>query len=241
MKHFRPHRFPPLSQAKPVALRHGGSAEQWQTSLAEGFRQGTQEGYREGQQRGLADGHIEGFSEGRNEGIQQGHEQAKQETLAAFDSVARPLEALQEKLERLHADYQSAKRKEMVDLVARVARQVIRCELNLQPVQLLALVDETLAAMPPVAEGGVTVYLNAEDLRRIHEIDPKRFRRWKLLADPRLESGECRVRAGDQEVDAGCKQRLAACMEQVSTQLLDSGESSTAHEAEIAEIAEVDA
>ena len=35
------------------------------------------------------------------------------------------------------------------------------------------------------------------------------------LADPRLEPGECRVKAGDHEVDAGCQGRLAACMEQV--------------------------
>jgi flagellar assembly protein FliH len=166
MKSFRPHRFPPLSQVVEVGPRQAGDAGQWQASLDEGFRQGMDDGYRQGHQSGLTAGHAEGYAEGHKQGLRQGHEQARQDTLAAFDAVARPVETLLEKLEQLHADYQSAKRKEVVDLVARVARQVIRCELTLQPVQLLALVDETLAAMPPVAEGGVEVYLNAEDLPR---------------------------------------------------------------------------
>jgi flagellar assembly protein FliH len=239
MKSFRPHRFPPLSQVVEVGPRQAGDAGQWQASLDEGFRQGMDDGYRQGHQSGLTAGHAEGYAEGHKQGLRQGHEQARQDTLAAFDAVARPVETLLEKLEQLHADYQSAKRKEVVDLVARVARQVIRCELTLQPVQLLALVDETLAAMPPVAEGGVEVYLNAEDLRRIRELDPKRFRRWTLLADPRLESGECRVRAGDHEVDAGCNQRLAACMEKVSMHLMEATHSETHSEprSEVVEMA----
>lgn len=220
MRSYRPHRFPPLSQALLLAPRPSAGADPWQASLAEGFKQGRELGYREGHGSGVADGHAEGFAEGLAQGLLQGREQARQETLAAFEDVARPLEAVLEQLERLQADVQSAKRREVVDLVGRVARQVIRCELGLQPVQLLALVDETLAAMPPVTEGGIEVYLNVDDLRRIRELDPKRFRRWTLLADPRLASGECRVRAGDHEVDAGCNQRLAACMEQVNKQLI---------------------
>jgi flagellar assembly protein FliH len=35
------------------------------------------------------------------------------------------------------------------------------------------------------------------------------------------------VKAGDHEVDAGCNQRLDACMEQVSAQLLEVGEPQT--------------
>jgi flagellar assembly protein FliH len=102
--------------------------------------------------------------------------------------------------------------------VAKVARSVIRAELALQPVQIMALVDETLASMPP-SRDDVDVYLNPEEMKRVTELDPKRAKRWNLIADSRLEPGECRVRAGDNEVDAGCTQRLAAVMEQVDKQL----------------------
>jgi flagellar assembly protein FliH len=117
-------------------------------------------------------------------------------------------------LKKLKTEYKNAQRKEVVDLVGKIARQVIRAELALQPVQMLALVDEALSAMPPTRDE-VEVMLNPEEMKRIQELDPKRAKKWNLMADPALEPGECRVRAGDHEVDAGCQGRLAACMEQV--------------------------
>ena len=131
-------------------------------------------------------------------------------------------------LKKLRSDYRAAQRKEVVDLVAKVARQVIRAELALQPVQLMSLVEETLASMPPTREE-IDVFLNPEELKRITELDPKRSKKWNLIADARLEGGECRIKAGDNEVDAGCHQRLAAVMEQVDNQLqaADGGDDDT--------------
>ena len=56
-------------------------------------------------------------------------------------------------------------------------------------------------------------------LQRIQELDSTRVPDWKLQADSTLDAGECRLRVGEAEVDAGCKQRLGACMEQVREQL----------------------
>lgn len=215
MSAARPYRFPPLRLPE---LRSGVSAADMQSSLAEGFQQGMDAGFAEGRAAGLAEGHADGVARGLAEGRQQGLLLARQEGLARFDSLAQPLDAMLASLRQAQADYHAAIRKEMVELVARVARQVIRCELALQPVQLLALVDETLAAMPPSAEV-VQVFLNPEECQRIQELAPERAARWQLLADARLAPGECRVRLGDVEADAGCQQRLDACLEQVSEQL----------------------
>ncbi|HSI56507.1 MAG TPA: flagellar assembly protein FliH [Ideonella sp.] len=214
----RVHRFPPLSQLRDTAPADAAGAVSAQVSYAEGFQAGQDTGYREGfesgRQEGLANGQREGLALGRREGVAE----ARQAAMARFDSLSQPLEALFGELQQLQDDYQSALRKEVVDLVAKVARQVIRCELALQPVQLLSLVDETLATMPPTPKG-VEVYLNPEDLQRIQELAPERASRWSLLADAALEPGECRVKAGTREADAGCRQRLAACMEQIGSQL----------------------
>jgi flagellar assembly protein FliH len=222
MKHYRPHRFPPLSQLSQLSapLQSGGSSgSEWQASLSEGFEQGKSEGF----EVGLEQGRQDGYEAGRDAGLQQGRADGRNETLVSFDSLASPLEAVLQELKNVQADYQLALREDVIDLVAKVARQVIRCELALQPTQLLTLVDETLAAMPPVREG-VEVFLNPGELQRILEVDPERAKAWTLIADPRLEPGECRVKAGDHEADAGCRQRLTACMEQVSKQLLGEGE-----------------
>lgn len=222
MKTYHPYRFPTLGQlaeAGPAAVAAGS----WQASLAEGYRQGRDDGYREGHETGLVDGRRDGLASGRADGLAQGRDEGMQAVRATFDTLARPLDAMFAELQRLQADYQRALRTEVVELVAKVARQVIRAELALKPVQMLALVDETLAAMPATRDG-IEVYLNPEELQRIRELDPERAARWTLIADAHLAPGECRVKAGTQEADAGCQQRLMACMEQVSAQLAEAAE-----------------
>ena len=74
------------------------------------------------------------------------------------------------------------------------------------------------SADPPAFRDVTDAFLPST--RHQREASPDRASRWTLIPDPRLEPGECRVRAGGREADAGCRQRLAACMEQVSAQLL---------------------
>ncbi|HEY1226136.1 MAG TPA: flagellar assembly protein FliH [Ramlibacter sp.] len=216
MKQLRPYHFPPLAQflaasgsTSPAASSATAEAD-WQGAMADGFRQGQQDGYDVGVEQGRADGYAAGHEEGLARGIEEGRQQA----LAELEAMAKPVDAMLRGLKKLKTEYKNAQRKEVVDLVGKIARQVIRAELALQPVQMLALVDEALSAMPPTRDE-VEVMLNPEEMKRIQELDPKRAKKWNLLADPRLEPGECRVKAGDHEVDAGCQGRLAACMEQV--------------------------
>jgi flagellar assembly protein FliH len=217
MKQFRPYHFPPLSQflaanGNAASSSSASSTEaDWQDAMADGFRQGQQDGYDVGVEQGRGEGYDAGHAEGLARGIEEGRQQA----LAQLEEMAKPVDAMLRGLKKLKTEYKNAQRKEVVDLVGKIARQVIRAELALQPVQMLALVDEALAAMPPTRDE-VEVMLNPEELKRIQELDPKRAKKWNLLGDPALEPGECRVKAGDHEVDAGCLGRLAACMDQVS-------------------------
>lgn len=220
MKQFRPFHFPPLAQFIANGAAKGASSsassmgsnpgEDWQSAVADGYRQGQREGYEVGLDEGRADGYNAGQAEGLERGIAEGRAQA----LAELEQMAKPVDAMLRGLKKLKTEFQSTQRKEVVDLVGKIARQVIRAELALQPVQMLNLVDEALAAMPPTRDE-IEVMLNPEELKRIQELDPKRAKKWNLMADPSLDAGECRVRAGDHEVDAGCQGRLAACMDQV--------------------------
>jgi len=223
MKHWRAHRFTPLREMAGSAAWSEG-APGHRTASAEGFQQGMERGYREGQERGLQEGRELGLVQGLEEGREQGRHSGQEEVREHFGTLAAPLQAMFDSLGQLQSDYQTALRREVVELVAKVARQVIRCELALQPGQLLSLVDETLATMPRAPAGSIEVYFNEGDLQRILEIDHSRAARWTLLADAQLEPGECRVRAGSHEADAGCRQRLAGCMEQINAQLLPQSE-----------------
>lgn len=221
---WRSHRFVPLSElvsseawrrGLPTNLPPGVHA-----SIEEGFQQGMERGYREGYANGEREGRASGFEQGLAEGRAQGEEAARAEARERLVALAAPIDAMRAALAQLQEDYQTALRREVVDLVAKVARQVIRCELALQPAQILALVDETLATMPRSPDSSIEVYLNPGDLQRIVDIDHERPAHWHLLPDARLEPGECRVRSAHHEADAGCRQRLSACMEQITEQLL---------------------
>lgn len=226
---WRPHRFAPLSELTGTEAWQAGvpahMSAQMQAATADGFQRGMERGYREGHESGQRDGFAKGLTEGREQGHREGVDQALQDARARFESLARPMDSMLAALHGLQEDYQSALRKEVVDLVARVAREVIRCELVLQPGQLLTLVDETLATMPPTSRSDTQIILNNKDLERIREIAPERAARWNLVGDPHLESGECRIRSKDREVDAGCRQRLASVLDQVNDQLLPDDDS----------------
>lgn len=223
MTTLRPHRFPPLLQVRQgmVAPTSALSGAQLQAALADGFQEGLDKGYAQGHAQGLAAGQDEARRQAEREGRQQGLTQARQETLAAMKAPLAALDQLAEQWEQLQAEFRAAMRRDVVDLVERVARQVIRAELTLRPAQLLGLVDETLASMPAVERGGVTVFLNPDDLKRLKDLAPDRLREWVLHPDAQLASGECRVVAAGQEADAGCSQRLDACMEQVRAQVFE--------------------
>jgi flagellar assembly protein FliH len=219
VKHWRPFRFPPLGLATATLPGlPGDDPVQLQASVADGFRQGMDAGYREGFDAGEQAGRDAGHAQGLAEGRVQGFEAARREVLSHFDGLAAPLEAAAEAMRRTCEDYQGALREDVVELVAKVARQVIRCELTLKPAQILDLVEETLAALPPVS-GDVEVLLNAEECARIRELAPERAARWRLVPDAKLASGECRVRTAQSEADAGCQQRLEACLDKVREQL----------------------
>lgn len=221
MKYFRPHRFPNLSRAQATqsAQFDGAAVQDAGTGWQEGYEQGQVRGFDEGYASGLEQGRQDGLAEGRRKGLELGREDGRAEAVAEFANLAVPLDKALTSLRKLHDDYQSAMRRELVDLVAKVSRQVIRCELALQPKQLVTLVEETLSGMPP-ANGKVEVLFNPLDLERVLDLDPQRAQMWNLVADPRLEAGECRVKSGGQEADAGCRQRLQACIDQIEAQVL---------------------
>jgi len=226
---WRPHRFVPLSQlmasdAWLAGSGRRGAAAQAHVSTNEGFQQGLERGYREGYESGLSAGREAGRQQGLQSGLREGAEQGRREALQAFERLAAPIDSMLLGLQRLQADYHSAMRKEVVQLVATVARQVIRGELALQPSQILAMVDESLTTLAHASDAPVEVILNPEDYKRIQELNRERPAHWNLYADATLEHGECRIRVGAREVDAGCRQRLAACMEQISEQLSPQGE-----------------
>ncbi|MCS3394441.1 flagellar assembly protein H [Burkholderia thailandensis] len=221
MKTYQRYRFPSLRSVARDASARASAAPAAEAQCAdidarieEGFRQGREDGYREGFEHGEA----EGMKQGREAGFAAGAQQARDALRSEYAGIAKTLDAMRDAFARVQAEYLAARRTELVDVVAKVAKQVIRCELTLQPSQMAALIEETLGTMPASSDAP-EVHLSPDDHARLAGLLPERARHWRLVPDARLEAGECRVLLGGNEADAGCQHRLDACVERICEQL----------------------
>jgi flagellar assembly protein FliH len=202
MKAYRRYAFPSLSRvlAGPDAIAEAEAAEAaWNEDRLEACRQ---------------DGYEEGHAAGYAEGAKLAGEKAAREARAALDAISEPLNALVAGFTRMQHEYQSAAREQLTALVEQVAKQVVRAELEIRPEQFLAFVDEALAELPKPAER-VEVRLNPDEYHRVLNVAPARAGQFALTPDAQLAPGECRISAGERELDVGCGQRLATCIEQI--------------------------
>ncbi len=223
---YRRHRFPPLAQAKTIDQRLSlGDGEQdtlvdIQQRLEAGFQQGIEQGHEEGFRQGLNQGVQQGLLEGQKEGFQKGFVSGERAGKKVFDEAVQPVHDLYKALSRWQLEKEQQQRQVICELVQKVAQQVIRAELTLMPQQILALVDETLGAMPGKHET-VTVYLNPQDLERITQINTELAENWKLVAKPELPVGGCHLVTEEAEADASCHSRLEDCMDNIKQHLLE--------------------
>ena len=169
------------------------------------------QGMTEGQEQGFSEGHQQGFAEGRRQGYTEGSLAGQQEGRKQFVEAAQPLEAITGKVNDFLAHIERKQREDLLQLVEKVTRQVIRCELALQPTQLLALVEEALAAFPAMPET-LQVMLSTEEFNRLRDAVPEKVSEWGLTPSPDLPPGECRVITDKSELDIGCEHRLEKIM-----------------------------
>lgn len=215
---WRVFRFPPL--------RHGGTGEadagsepgNLQQAVSEGFREGLDKGYADGLEQGREVGHREGYEDGRRQGLQRGIDEGRMQGREVFEVASRPLDEMQAAVRRYLDELEARRREELLELVQKVARQVIRCELTVNPAQLLTLAEEALVGMPG-ENGMVQLMLNPEECARIRDIAPERAAAWRLVPDESLALGECRVVTEQAEADIGCQQRLDACIDALADHL----------------------
>lgn len=216
---WRPYRFPPRCSGALQEQWQGGDPVELQRAVADGYQHGSEKGYREGLEQGREAGQEEGLRAGRQEGLRQGREEGRAEGRQIFETAAQPLDRLRAEFQRFAENYEAQRREQLLELVQKVAKQVIRCELTLHPTQLLSLADEALAAMPERPQG-VQLLLNPEECARIRELAPERAAAWRLVPDERLALGECRLLTAEEETDIGCQQRLDSCMQVLDEHLL---------------------
>ena len=212
----RPYRFPPLPDA--LAQEWNNDPIALQRAISDGFQEGNEKGYQEGLIQGQEQGQQLGYEAGLEQGLQEGLQQGRIEGRESFDRASAPLEAVNHELRNFLSQLERTRRQELLALVKKVSEQVIRCELTLNPTQLLTLAEEALSGMP-LESMEVHINLHPQEFARIKDLAPDRAASWRLVADETLALGECRIVTPQAEVDVGCQQRLDACVETLSQHL----------------------
>ena len=153
----------------------------------------------------------EGFNMGRNEGrtkgLQEGRAEAKAEftqkinqLTALFNTLADPIEQLDEELEQ-----------SVAELTLAIAKQLVRREIKIEPGEIVAVVREAVKALP-ISARNPTIYLHPEDMQLVRSAlslgeDEKS---WRLEEDLLLTRGDCRVETESSYIDASIEARLSA-------------------------------
>lgn len=143
----------------------------------------------------------EGFSQGREEGLAAAAEELGRKTgelTALLQGLARPLETADERVVE-----------ELVALAVAMSRHIVRRELQTAPDEIIRVVREALAVLPSQT-ADVRVEMHPQDAGLVRESLPESEgeRAWRIVEDPALTRGGCRVISDVSRVDATVEQRL---------------------------------
>ena len=153
----------------------------------------------------------EGFDQGRKAGFEYGHKEALAEGRERLRQSVERFDALLQTLDRPLRLLDDQVEQELIALVITMVRQLVRREVRMDPGQIVGIVREALAVLP-VSSRNVRVVLHPDDatlVREIFDLSDGDLG-WKIVEDPVLTRGGCRILTDTSQVDATLEARLAA-------------------------------
>ena len=143
------------------------------------------------------------YAKGYMEGLQQGQKEIRQQVAylqTIMATLAMPLPGVDEQVVQ-----------EMAELCMAVVKQLVRRELKSSPDEVVAVVKEAVG-MLPMTPGEVRLELNPEDAALVRKAlgEPGTETSWRIIEDPLLTRGGCRVLTNTSRIDATVENRINA-------------------------------
>ena len=151
----------------------------------------------------------EGYEQGRKEGFDYGHREAME---AGRKEITEKLATLDELLSTLDVPFKELDdqvEQELLTLVVAMVRQLVRREVRTDPHQIIGVMREAMAILPVNARD-IRVLLHPEDAEIVKELYTvaEGDLAWKVVEDPVIQRGGCRVITDNSQVDATLESRL---------------------------------
>lgn len=164
--------------------------------------------HRQAHQEGFDAGYAEGLEKGLAAGRQQGEQQIRDE-LMRLQSVLGGVDEAVRELGKLTSE-------ELLDLSLELSRQMLRQALKVKPELLLSIVQSVMESIPQHSQHP-HLYLNPEDavIVKNHLHTEITLGSWKVVDDPRIERGGCKIETSSAEIDVTLEsrwQRLASAL-----------------------------
>ncbi len=156
------------------------------------------EGYAQGYEIGVEQGHKDGFNSGHGK-LEKLLSERLQRINSVLSFISRPLSDLDEQVVN-----------QLADMSILIARQLIRRELHTDPGQVIAVVRDAMTALP-VNTRDTRIFLHPDDATLVREafsINEEREQTWKLIEDPSITRGGCRIEAENSKIDATVEYKM---------------------------------
>ena len=167
-----------------------------------------QEAYAEGLEQGLQAGHREGYMGGLQQGQQEINEiigHLRNVAMSFGTEVAQCGESMAPELLNLGLD---------------LSKAMLKTALAVKPELILPTVTSAIHALPSLQLPAL-LYLHPDDavLVRKHLGEDLTQNGWRLIDDPELDRGGCRIETGTNQIDATTQTRWRRLAESLSKQL----------------------
>ncbi|MBL4744254.1 MAG: flagellar assembly protein FliH [Cycloclasticus sp.] len=160
------------------------------------------------QQQTAQEASKKGYADGFAKGLKASEAQIAKKVKSlesVIQSLAAPYEEFDERVEN-----------EIASLAIQIAKQLIRRELKADSGQVVGVVKEALAALPSSSQN-IQLFLHPEDAALVKSalsLGEADETRWKVVEDPVISRGGCRVSTDVSTIDATIENRLLAIIAQ---------------------------
>jgi flagellar assembly protein FliH len=150
------------------------------------------------------------LEQARQEGYQQGLEVGRGEALAQAEAERAQLRQLIAALNQLIRDFEHALASDVLSMSLELSKLIVRTAIRVNPEIVMSVIREASASLAGLDEQ-TTIHLHPADaalLRSVSAEDAGLSQLpWRIVDDPQMERGGCRLETATTEVDASLETR----------------------------------
>jgi flagellar assembly protein FliH len=155
-----------------------------------------------------AEGYAEGLEEGQAAGYAAGHAEALEQGRIDAAGEIESLRAVASSFSGALAGADDAIASDVLDLAMHLARSMVRTAFEVRPELIIPIVREAIEYLPVLQQPAVLA-LNPDDIEIVRaglgdEIDKGG---WRVVADPQVARGGCKVDTASNQIDATAQAR----------------------------------